>query len=560
MKELKLKKLFVVIALLILTVVLAISGQNKQQELLNAARQKYLDSNNQTRITWGDLTGNGYDAVAINTAWNDASTGMVFNGATSYAQIKEVNLEEFSLEIAFRATNLEKEGDQTLMANFQNGGYGLLIRDKRLIGQAYLDGEWKSISTEDGEGTVHDILEENVMYVAHLTFDGSNLSLYLDGEHIGTVTGETLTYPQNNTIMMIGEDPEGTSAIENKYFEGTVYEAKIYSKSLSDEEIENNLEIVERVYADGVSGRLNNIEGYVQDGLLMDLEGRKIERTQERNADLSLRAFITKINGEELSASREPNVEIIDGTFNYKHSKNKINVVKGDVITYKIRVYNEGKEAANAEKVGIYLPEEMNLVGLDDSESVNSTYLWSQDEGNLFITKYLSNQEIKKNGVKVIENRSIPAYSQTTGLQYKDIEVEIAVKEDLTVTDGYRLVVVAEIMKESQNDTDSTPRNFNMTQADIKNYKKELAEDSTSESYIAGKEDDDDFENVYISKTYDAKIELNKISIANEKNIGGGKVRIQNNADGSDIRLKVYNKGNLEELQKDDNGYVVQPQ
>ena len=131
MKTLKLKKLFVVIALLLLTVVLAISGQNKQQELLEATRQKYLDSNNQSKITWGDLTGNGYDATAYNTGWNDASTGMVFNGTTSYAQIKEINLENFTLEVAFRASNLAKEGEQTLLANFQEGGYGLLIKDRR---------------------------------------------------------------------------------------------------------------------------------------------------------------------------------------------------------------------------------------------------------------------------------------------------------------------------------------------------------------------------------------------------------------------------------------------
>ncbi len=560
MKTLKLKKVITIVTMFLLAIALIIVGETKRVELSEITKQKYLDNNNQTKITWGDLTGNGYDATAYNTGWNDASTGMVFNGTSSYAQIKEVNLEQFTLEVAFRASNLSKEGEQTLLANFQEGGYGLLIRDKRLIGQAYLDGEWKTISTEDGEGTVSDVLEENIMYVAHLTFDGTNLSLYLDGELIGTVTGTTLTYPKNNTIMMLGENPDGTNAVEDKYLEGTIHEAKIYSKSLSDNEIENNLEIVERVYADGVSGRLNNIEGYVQDGLLMDLEGRKIERTQERIADLSLRTFITKINGEELSTSREPNVEIVDGKFNYKHSKNKVNVVKGDVITYKIRVYNEGKEAANAEKVGIYLPEEMKVIGLDDSESVNSKYLWTQDEGNVFITKYLSNQEIKKNGVKVIENRSIPAYSENAGIQYKDIELEILVNEDITIADGYRLVVVAEIMKESQNDSDSTPRNFNMTQADIKTYKKAEAEQSSAESYIAGKEDDDDFENVYVNKTYDAKIELNKISIANEKNIGGGKIKITNNVSDSDIRLKIYNKATMSELEKDENGYVVPPQ
>ena len=274
---LKLKNLISLVAIILLAVVLLVVSQTKKEELGSLAKQKYLDGN-QTRITWGDLTGNGYDASAYNAAWNDASTGMVFNGANSYAAIKEVNLENFTLEIAFRASNLDKAGEQTLIANYQNGGYGLSIQNKKLIGKAYIDGEWKEAFVEDDDETESDILEENIMYVAHLSFDGTNLVLSLDGEEIASKQGVELKFPESNTIMMIGADPEGNTVSSN-YFEGTIYEAKIYSKVLSEEEIENNLEIVERVYADGVSGRLNNIEGYIQD---YDGLGRKKNRKNTR--------------------------------------------------------------------------------------------------------------------------------------------------------------------------------------------------------------------------------------------------------------------------------------
>ena len=94
---LKLKNLISLVVVLLLAICLVIVGQTKKEELSQIAKQKYLDSNNQTRITWGDLTGNGYDASAYNAAWNDASTGMVFNGANSYAAIKKVNLENITL-------------------------------------------------------------------------------------------------------------------------------------------------------------------------------------------------------------------------------------------------------------------------------------------------------------------------------------------------------------------------------------------------------------------------------------------------------------------------------
>ena len=50
MKTLKLKKVILVVAMFLLTVVLIIVGQSRQEEISNLAKQRYLDNNNQTKL------------------------------------------------------------------------------------------------------------------------------------------------------------------------------------------------------------------------------------------------------------------------------------------------------------------------------------------------------------------------------------------------------------------------------------------------------------------------------------------------------------------------------
>lgn len=78
--------------------------------------------------------------------------------------------------------------------------------------------------------------------------------------------------------------------------------------------------------------------------------------------DLSLQKFITKVNGKELSESREPVVDttpLKNGktTADYKQVKTPVLVQAGDIVTYKIRVYNEGEVDGYAEKIADYLPD-----------------------------------------------------------------------------------------------------------------------------------------------------------------------------------------------------------
>ena len=128
---------------------------------------------------------------------------------------------------------------------------------------------------------------------------------------------------------------------------------------------ENGEEIVYTVEEVVPEGYTATIEGNMQNGF-------KITNKHEvkRPFDLSLRKYITEINGSKLEGDKErtPKIdtsELIKGeatTAKYVHPKNAVTVKKGDIVTYKIRVYNEGERNGYATKVTDYLPEGLGFL------------------------------------------------------------------------------------------------------------------------------------------------------------------------------------------------------
>ena len=62
---------------------------------------------------------------------------------------------------------------------------------------------------------------------------------------------------------------------------------------------------------------------------------------------MSLRKFITAVNDRKIT-NRVPVVDVSpllsgETTANYNHTKNPVSVEAGDIVTYTIRVYNEGQ-------------------------------------------------------------------------------------------------------------------------------------------------------------------------------------------------------------------------
>lgn len=310
--------------------------------------------------------------------------------------------------------------------------------------------------------------------------------------------------------------------------------------------------------------------------------------------DLALQKFITSINGTKLTGenSREPKVntqrlkDYLAGTSNvsdatYTTKKSAIKVQKGDIVTYTIRVYNEGPIDAYAQQITDYIPE-----GLGYLVSYEPNTIWSIEqltEGTTIPLTKIDNavENLKKidanidpNHVTVVkgaltlntdklshekEKANSPsvlkAFDGGNSLSYKDVEVTCVVLADevkdnnlknIAEITGHAIVnedgTVTTLPNEPGNDRDSTPNNVKTKNG----------------------EDDDDYENLTMEedKVYDLALQK-FITAVDEKavtdreptvTVENGKVKYNHStqalpvANGQLIEytIRVYNEGNVD--------------
>ena len=249
--------------------------------------------------------------------------------------------------------------------------------------------------------------------------------------------------------------------------------------------------------------------------------------------DVALRKFITSINGEEIN-TRIPQVntkELNKGnvtTATYNHTKKPLRVEMGDIVTYTLRLYNEGEVDTYIKEVTDYLPAYLQYVPYGNDKGS----FWELDkdlkaeqgenydgEGRIATTKAefcvitgvggkIPKSEIGKKLVDV----KIPAaeYRQETKdyeLSYVDIQISCEVIKSKNTPYDTNITNIAQITKMAdedghkngtllKSDRDSIPNgNFRLpTDDELPRYK----DNETNKQYVPGQEDDDDFEKVYI--------------------------------------------------------------
>ena len=278
-----------------------------------------------------------------------------------------------------------------------------------------------------------------------------------------------------------------------------------------------------------------------------------------RAFDLAAKKFITKLNGKTVSPNRAPEVDVKplqrgQTDADYKTVKTPLVVHKGDVVTYTIRVYNEGEVDGYAESVADYIPEGLGfLVGHNtnvnnywsipsDAKTVKLSTITNgttnltksdftgvdsldnvevlQGKATVTSTKLKSNDTDTKNLIKAFDKE------KGTALDYKDIEVTCIVIADQVNNDNFRNI--AEIATQSNkdrqpvDDKDSTPKSV-----DPNNYPDgEKRSDGT-------KQDDNDYENLTtVNEKFDLSLEK-FITKVNDKAISGREPKLTKTTEGN---------------------------
>ena len=214
--------------------------------------------------------------------------------------------------------------------------------------------------------------------------------------------------------------------------------------------------------------------------------------------DLSLRKFITAVNDREIT-NRVPEVDVSpllsgETTANYNHTKNPVSVEVGDIVTYTIRVYNEGQVDGYVDEIVDHLPPYLEFI-IDDE--LNAQYGWIIDPSDETQRTLRTNILSRENDIENI----IPAFnSNSNELSYKEVQIRCQVVN--TAPTLTNITNIAEITKYSNDsnliDRDNARDVVLPSDEDLPGYKDE--EINSGIEYIPGQEDDDDFEKVILQK------------------------------------------------------------
>ncbi len=245
----------------------------------------------------------------------------------------------------------------------------------------------------------------------------------------------------------------------------------------------------------------------------------------ELKFDLALRKFITEVTRadgtKKTITSRVPGVDVgplKDGkeetsTANYNHTKKPVSVEKGDIVTYTIRVYNEGEVDGYVTEILDHLPPQLEFL---KDDKTNTNYGWEIVEGSngrKVKTNITSNDPdyeysaTREATYKDRENKTLlKAFNdkEMTAKNYIDVKIKCRVKDTIKPND--KITNIAEITKmedaegnEIKTDRDSTVSNRVIpTDASLPTHKD--PEIDSGKLYIPGDQDDDDFEKLIVQR------------------------------------------------------------
>ncbi len=287
------------------------------------------------------------------------------------------------------------------------------------------------------------------------------------------------------------------------------------------EKLSNTAEPKEIEQEEKTNGKLFNS---LNNGVVAYVTGLQENSKIKPEADVSIREYISAINGVELkeSNSREPKVDTselnqtIDGnkqkTAIYNHTKKPLITKIGDKVTYTIRIYNEGDVATYVKQVQNYFPSYITYIEPEESKAY-----WIADDEYGFTFKTTEYCEIVNAGGelnfdeitdKKLVNVLIPPAKKNdeNGKEsYTLSYVDIQITGEIMRTAQYgkpvtNLVEVTKIQNEKGKtiiDRDSSEANLQIpADEELPTYKNELE----NEKYVQGQEDDDDFEKVVVQE------------------------------------------------------------
>lgn len=202
------------------------------------------NGHNSNTTVWKDLSGNGRDGIMKDVTIR--SNYATFGGS----RVDLGYMNDFTNKITLEATidiSQIVAGNCSIICNYESGGVGLKLSYGKPSFMIYLKGVGYV------ECISNDTLSLNNKYHIVGVYDGLNINLYING--IKPDNNIIRKWPSNNSVvldspktiqppysdkfsMIIGADPEQNGY--TGYFNGNIYDVRIYNEALSEDEIHHN--------------------------------------------------------------------------------------------------------------------------------------------------------------------------------------------------------------------------------------------------------------------------------------------------------------------------------
>ena len=195
-----------------------------------------LVKNNSTTTKAFDLSNNNTDNTINGATYSDG--GLLFDGVDDSVLLPEYSLSSmsngFTFEVLINASAIT-DTSMHILGNYEAGGSTIGIFAKQFRMYVYDETSSTGVYARSPE-----TLEQNTLYLLTGVFDGKNIKIYIDGKLVATKAfSGTMKDTSSSTHFFLGCNPKADYC-QNSYYNGLIYEARMYDRALTDKEVNNN--------------------------------------------------------------------------------------------------------------------------------------------------------------------------------------------------------------------------------------------------------------------------------------------------------------------------------
>ena len=271
-------------------------------------------------------------------------------------------------------------------------------------------------------------------------------------------------------------------------------------------------------YKNGTMKPKSKITLYINSGDMEQQPVIIIDRIPEE-FDLSLRKYITKVDGQEVANTRVPNIDTTplanetDTTATYNHRKDPVVVKTGSIVTYNITVYNEGEIDGYVNEIKDQLPEGLRYVSM--TPDANYTASYNENQNTVTIRRNDSIPASAEDGLlsaydggDILDSITFEIQCEVTSITNNDILTNVAYIIEEQTADG---IIIENGIEDRDSEPSETP-DVNQTNMDNYTGNTQNKPDLGDPNYFyKGEQDDDDFEKLIVQIEGNYQIQLEKV-------------------------------------------------